>query len=120
VDKPVARRSDPSNERGTLMAQSTAVVIASAGTLSITPGTSVPFTVTWGNNISPFRWSRIWPAVTGAADQATHQTVTIVSEGSQWDTPASIAIAATIRGDGDQGAPVVARIQVMSSQEDTF
>jgi hypothetical protein len=121
VDKHLTRRSDPSNERGTLMAQSTtAVVIASAGTLSMLPGTSVPFTVTWGNHISPFRWSRIWPTISGAADEASHQTVTVVSEGSQWDTPASYAIAATIRGAGDLGAPVVARIQVMSSQEDTF
>jgi hypothetical protein len=103
------------------MAQfTTAVVVASAGTLSMLPGTPVPFTVTWGKKISPFRWSRIWPAISGAADEANHQTVTVVSEGSRWDTPASHAIAATIRGDGDTRAPVVARIQVLSSQEDTF
>jgi hypothetical protein len=102
------------------MAQSTAVIIGSAGTLSMSPGQPVSFTVTGGNYISQYRWSRIWPAVTGAADEATHQTVTVVSEGSHWDSPASFAIAATIRGDGDLGAPVVARIQVMCSQEDTF
>jgi hypothetical protein len=86
----------------------------------MSPGQSVPFTLTWGNNISPYRWSRIWPAVTSAADEATHQTVTVISEGSRWDTPATYAIAATIRGDGDMGTPVVALIQVMFSQEDTF
>jgi hypothetical protein len=29
-------------------------------------------------------------------------------------------VAVTVRGDGDLGAPVIARIQVMTSQEDTF
>jgi hypothetical protein len=86
------------------------------------PGTPVSFLVTWGANISPYRWSRIWPAILGASDEANHQTVTVVSEGSQWNSaaPASVAILATIRGDGDTRAPVVAEIQVMSSQEDTF
>jgi hypothetical protein len=86
----------------------------------MTPGIPISFTLTWGSNISSFRWSRIWPAVQGAADQATHQTVTLVSEGSQWDTPASVAIAATIIGEGDLGAPVVANIEVMAAQNDTF
>jgi hypothetical protein len=99
---------------------STAIVVASAGDLSMTPGSNISFTVTWGSNISSFRWSRIWPAIQSAADSATHQTVTLVSEGSQWDTPSSIAIAATLRGDGDLGAPVVANIEVMACQEDTF
>jgi hypothetical protein len=99
---------------------SNAILVASAGVLSMTPGIPISFNVTWGNNISTFRWSRIWPGIESAADQANHQTVTFLSEGSQWDTPSSIAIAATLRGDGDSGAPVSAMIQVMASQDDTF
>jgi hypothetical protein len=102
------------------MPQSTAVVIASAGTVSLSPGQPVSFAVSWGDNIGYYRWSRIWPAVQSAADEDTHQTVTVVSEGSHWETPASSAIVSTIRGDGVSGAPVVALIQVMCSQEDTF
>jgi hypothetical protein len=100
----------------------TKVIVASAGIVSMSPGTPVSFTVSWGQNISSSRWSRIWPAILPASDEANHQTVTVVSEGSQWDTDAFFnAIAATIRGDSDLGAPVVAaEIQVMVSQEDTF
>lgn len=99
---------------------SNAILVASAGVLTMTPGSPISFTVSWGNNISPFRWSRIWPAIQGASDEANHQTVTFVSEGSQWDMPGSNSIAVTIRGDGDLGAPVSALIQVMASQGDTF
>jgi hypothetical protein len=103
------------------MAQfSRSIVVTSAGTVSITPGTPLSFIVTWGSNISPFRWSRIWPAIIGAADVANHQTVTFLSEGSQWDTPSSFSIAATLRGDSDSDVPVEANIQVMASQDDTF
>ena len=99
---------------------SSAILVASAGDLSIAAGSTISFTVTWGDNISSFRWSRIWPAIQSAADTANHQSVTVVSEGSQWDTPSSVAIAVTLRGDSDLGAPVVANIEVMSSQDDTF
>lgn len=103
------------------MAQfSTAILVASAGDVSMAPGSTISFTVTWGGFISSFRWSRIWPAIQSAADEANHQTVTIISEGSRWDTPGSIAIAASLRGDGDSGAPVVANIEVMASRDDTF
>jgi hypothetical protein len=103
------------------MAQfSTSILVSSAGELSMSPGSEVSFTVSWGNNIGAFRWSRIWPAVLGASDEATVQNVTIVSEGSQWNTPSSNSIAATIRGDSDLGANVSALIQVMASQDDTF
>jgi hypothetical protein len=96
------------------------ILVASAGNISMSPGFPVSFTVTWGNNISSFRWSRIWPAIQAASDEANHQTVTIVSEGSRWDTPSSIAISATLRGDSDTSAPVVAKIEVMAAQADTF
>jgi hypothetical protein len=100
----------------------TAVVVASAGDVSIASGSTISFSVTWGSNISPFRWSRIWPAVESAGDSDILQTVTIVAEGSQWnlETPASTAIVATLRGDGESGAPIAAKIQVLSSQVDTF
>jgi hypothetical protein len=108
------------------MASSTdKILIMSAGNISMTPGVPISFTVTWGHNvsgnfISPFRWSRIWPAVQGASDEANFQTVTILSEGSRWDSPASIAISATLRGDSDNRVPVVAKIEVMAAQADTF
>jgi hypothetical protein len=99
---------------------SNAIVVASAGDLSMAPGSEISFTVTWGDNISPFRWSRIWPAVQSAADEANQQTVTVISEGSQWNSPASVALAVTLRGDSDLGATVVANIEVMACQDDTF
>lgn len=102
------------------MAVSTAIIVASAGNLSINPGSDVSFTVNWGSNISSFRWSRIWPAIQSAADEANHQSVTFVSEGSQWDTPGSVSIAATLRGESDLGAAIVARIEVMACQNDVF
>ena len=105
-----------------MAAFTTAVVIASAGEVTISPGATISFTVTWGSNISPFRWSRIWPAIVPASDEDTAQTVSIVSEGSAWnaDHPAATANAVTLRGQGQSGAPIVARIEVMSSQVDTF
>ncbi|MEO8921514.1 MAG: hypothetical protein ABI330_01555 [Caldimonas sp.] len=100
----------------------TAVVVASAGDLSMTPGVPISFSVTWGSNISPFRWSRVWAAIESAGDGDTAQSVTIESEGSTWNlsSPASTANQVTLRGEGQSGAPVVARIQVLSSQVDTF
>ncbi len=110
------------------MAQfSKSIVVASAGEVSISPGSEISFTVIWGTtivgqNISPFRWSRIWPAIQSAGDAAAHQSVIIVSEGSEWDlgTPTLTPMAVTLRGDGDSDAPVVANTQVMASQDDTF
>ena len=74
------------------------LVVASAGTISMSPGFPVSFDVLWGTNISPFRWTRIWPAGVGASDEATFQTVTVVSEAARWDTPASHVLAVTVRG----------------------
>jgi hypothetical protein len=105
-----------------MAAFTTAVVIASAGDLSMTPGTSISFSVTWGSNISPFRWSRVWAGVQSPGDEDSAQSVTIQSEGSAWSlsNPASTPTLVTLRGNGQSGAPVVARIQVLSSQVDTF
>lgn len=103
------------------MAQfSNSILVTSAGELSMSPGTDISFTVSWGNNISPYRWSRICPALSGASDEATQQSVAFVSEGTAWSTPSSYVLAVTLRGDGDLGAPVSAYIQVMASQDDTF
>ena len=100
----------------------TAVVIASAGDLSMAPGVPISFSVTWGSNISPFRWSRVWAGVESPGDADTAQSVTIQSEGSAWSlaNPASTANLVTLLGEGQSGAPVVARIQVLASQVDTF
>jgi len=105
-----------------MAAFTTAVVIASAGVLTIARGSTISFTVTWGSNISPFRFNRIWPAIQTAGDEDTQQSVTIVSEGSQWNlsSPASTPLAASVRANGQSGAPIAARIQVMASQVDTF
>lgn len=83
-----------------MAAFTTAVVVASAGVLTIARGSTISFTVTWGSNISPFRFNRIWPVIQTAGDEDTHQSVTLVSEGSQWDLskPASVALAASVRG----------------------
>lgn len=45
-----------------MAAFTTEVVIASAGDLSMASGVPISFSVTWGSNISPFRWSRVWAA----------------------------------------------------------
>jgi hypothetical protein len=105
-----------------MAAFTTAVVIASAGSLSMTPGTSISFRVTWGSNISPFRWSRVWAAIESPGDEDSAQTVTLQSEGSAWSLahPASTANLVTLHAHGESGAPVVARLQVLSSQVDTF
>jgi hypothetical protein len=103
------------------MPQTNKLVVASAGIISVAPGFSASFTVSWGANISQFRLTRIWPGVVGASDEASHQTMTIVSEASRWDAfPDRHTLAVTLRADGDQGFPVQARLQVMSSAEDTF
>jgi hypothetical protein len=83
---------------------------------------SVSFSVTWGSNISRFRWSRVWAGIESPGDEDSAQSVTIQSEGSAWSlsNPASTATLVTLRGTGQSGAPVVARIQLLSSQEDTF
>ena len=59
--------------------------------------------------------------IVSPGDEDSAQGVTIQSEGSAWNllSPASTPMA-TLRGQGQSGAPVVARIQVLSSQEDTF
>jgi len=100
----------------------TAVVIASAGDLSMAPGVPISFGVTWGSNISPFRWTRVWAGVESPGDADTAQSVTMESEGSAWSlsSPASTANLVTLLGQGQSGAPVVARIQVLASQVDTF
>ena len=58
----------------------------------------------------------------GASDEDTQQSVTIVSEGSVWNTssPASTPMAMSLRANGQSGAPIQARIQVLASQVDTF
>ena len=105
-----------------MAAFTTAVVIASAGTLSMTSGVPISFSVTWGSNISAFRWTRVWAGIVPASDEDRAQSVTIQSEGSAWNSsrPASTANLVTLRGQGESGAPVVARIQVLASQVDTF
>jgi len=105
-----------------MAAFTTAVVIASAGDMSMTSGVPISFSVTWGSNISPFRWSRVWAGIESPGDEDTAQSVTIQSEGSAWSLSnlASTATHVTLRGQGQSGAPVVARIQVLSSQVDTF
>lgn len=105
-----------------MAASTTAVVIASAGDLSMTSGVPVSFSVTWGSNISPFRWSRVWAGIESPGDADGAQSVTIQSEGSAWnlERPASTANLVTLRGESLLGAPVVARIQVLASQVDTF
>ena len=105
-----------------MAASTTAVVIASAGTMTMAPGSSIAFSVTWGANISPFRWSRVWAAIESPGDEDSAQSVTLLSEGSAWNlaNPASTANRVTLRGDGQSGAPVQARIQVLCSQADTF
>jgi hypothetical protein len=105
-----------------MAASTNAVVIASAGDLSMTPDTPISFSVTWGSNISPFRWTRVWAGIESAGDSDSAQSVTLQSEGSAWSlsNPASTANLVTLRGHGQSGAPVVARIQVLASQVDTF
>jgi len=100
---------------------STSVIIASAGNLTMASNSSIEVFVTWPGFISPFRWSRIWPAIQSAGDADFHQTVTITNEGSQWDlsSPDTTTLFATLTTTGS-GAPVVANIQVMASQSDTF
>jgi len=101
---------------------SNSVLIASAGTLSMTSGVPISFGVTWGANISSFRWTRVWAGIQSAGDEDTAQSVSIQSEGSAWNlsSPASTTNLVTLRGQGQSGAPVVARIQVLASQADTF
>ena len=105
------------------MATSTnAVVITAAGVVSMTPGVPIWLTVTWGPNISPTRWSRFWPALISPGDDDSSQSITIQSEGSVWSLsdPATSVYRATLVGNGQSGAAVVARIQVLASQVDTF
>ena len=101
---------------------STSVIIGSAGTVTIESNNSFVCYVTWGSFISPFRWSRLWAPVQSPGDADYHQAVTITSEGSQWDlsNPATTVLVATLQGTGGSGAPVVAQLQVMASQNDTF
>ena len=100
---------------------STNVIIASAGLLTMASNSTVTVFVTWPGFISPFRWSRIWAAIQSPGDSDFHQTVTILSEGSQWDLsdPANTPLFANLQATGS-GAPVVSRIQVMAAQNDTF
>jgi hypothetical protein len=105
-----------------MAASTTNVVVASAGTISMTSGVPISFSVTWGSNISPFRWTRIWAGIQSPGDEDSGQSVVVQSEGSAWSlsNPASTANLVTLRGQGQSGAPVVARIQVLASQVDTF
>jgi hypothetical protein len=100
---------------------STNVIIASAGLLTMTSNSTITIFVTWPGFISPLRWSRIWPAIQSAGDSDFHQTVTLLSEGSQWDlsNPGNTPLFASLQATGS-GAPVVSRIQVMAAQNDTF
>ncbi|HJY77701.1 MAG TPA: hypothetical protein VKE95_13775 [Burkholderiales bacterium] len=105
-----------------MAAFTTQFVAASAGVLTMAKGSTVSFIVTWGSNISSFRFNRVWPAIVDAADEDIHQSVTFVSEGSQWDASniTSTPMAVTLRANGQSGAPIQARIQVFASQVDTF
>ncbi len=105
-----------------MAASTTAVLIMSAGDLSMTSGVPISFSVSWGSNISAFRWTRVWAGIESAGDADSAQSVSIVSEGSAWSlsNPASTVNLVTLRGQGQSGAPVVARIQVLASQADTF
>src|SRR5450631_4333917 len=100
---------------------STNVIIASAGLLTMSSNSTITIFVTWPGFISPLRWSRIWPAIQSAGDSDFHQTVTISGEGSEWDlsNPSATVLFATLEATGS-GAPVVANIQVMASQNDAF
>lgn len=102
------------------MGFSTSIIIGSAGELSVAPGTEIAFNVYWTGYIDQYRWSRVWPAIFGASDEATFQKVTIVSEGSQWNYPSSNSLAYVVRGDGNEGTPVTFYVQVMASQTDSF
>lgn len=105
-----------------MAAFTTAVVVASAGILTMAKGSTISFSVTWGSNISQFRFNRIWAGIVSASDADREQSVTIVSEGSRWNlsSPASTPMTMSLRGNGESGAPIAARIQVMASQVDTF
>jgi hypothetical protein len=64
----------------------------------------------------------VWAGIESPGDDDWAQSVTIESEGSAWSlsSPASTVNTVTLRGEGHSGAPVVARIQVLASQVDTF
>jgi len=104
------------------MPASTSVLIMSAGDLSMTSGVPISFGVRWGSNISPFRWTRVWAGIESPGDEDSAQSVTVQSEGSAWSlsNPATTVNTVTLLGRGQSGAPVVARIQVLASQNDTF
>ncbi len=52
-----------------MAAFTTQVVVASAGILTMARGSTISFTVTWGSNISQFRFNRIWAGVVAASDE---------------------------------------------------
>ena len=105
-----------------MAAFTTAFVAASAGILTMARGSTTSFTVTWGSNISQFRFNRIWAGVVGASDEDTQQSVTIVSEGSRGKQVESRQHPDVheLARNGQSGAPIQARIQVLASQVDTF
>lgn len=88
----------------------------------MTSGVPVSFNVLWGSNISAFRWTRVWAPVESPGDSDSAQSITLQSEGSAWNlsSPATTVNQVTLLGRGRSGAPVVARIQVLASQVDTF
>jgi hypothetical protein len=105
-----------------MAAFATAVVIASTGDLRMAPGSSISFSVTWGSNISPFRWSRAWASIPSSGDEDSAQKRPHRVERLRVSllNPASTRIPVTLRGKGQSGAPAVVRIQVLSSQVDTY
>jgi hypothetical protein len=105
-----------------MAASTNAVVIVPAGVVSIASGATISFSISWGANISPTRWSRVWPALISPGDADSAQSVTIVSEASTWSlsSPATSVNQTTLRGQGRSGAAVVARLQLLCSQVDTF
>jgi hypothetical protein len=100
---------------------STSVIIASAGLPTMSSNCTITTFVKWPGFISPLRWSRILAAIQSPGDADFPQSIAILSEGSQRDLskPANTPLFANLQATGS-GAPVVSRIQVMASQNDTF
>lgn len=98
------------------------VLVSSAGVMTLTPGVPLAFSVHWGANISPLRWSRLSAGVVSPGDADVEHSVAFVSEGTGWRLaePGRTVIYATLRGEAQLAGPVQVRLQVLASQDDTF